>query len=238
MTAALRQAPLPFGFAPLRQFGNFIPGANGAAVEALMRLAAPSPAVYLWGPAGSGKTHLLEAAAAAAQAEGGRVGAFGPGVALPWTADERRTLVVLDDCHAFDAARQHAAFVLFVEAEASGVAIVAAGRVPPVDLPLRDDLRSRLGWGLVCALEPLAEADARAAVRREAERRGIALADEVLDYLLVRLARDLTHLMALLDRLDAYALAAQRAVTVPLVRRMLEVDAPVAVAPVRGTYGA
>ncbi len=87
------------------------------------------------------------------------------------------------------------------------------------------DLRSRLGGGLVYALAPLAEAETRAAIRREAQRRGIALPDEVLDYLLARFERDLTHLMALLDRLDAYAMAAKRAVTVPLVRAMLEADA-------------
>ena len=73
-----------------------------------------------------------------------------------------------------------------------GVPIVAAGRVPPVDLPLREDLRTRLGWGHVFALQPLAEAEARAVLRREADRRGIFLSDEVMDYLLTRFARDLS----------------------------------------------
>jgi DnaA family protein len=90
-----------------------------------------------------------------------------------------------------------------------------------VDLPLRDDLRSRLGWGHVFALQPLAEGETRAALRREADRRGIWLSDEVMDYLLTRFARDLGHLMALLDRLDGFALAEQRPVTVPLLKKML-----------------
>ena len=71
------------------------------------------------------------------------------------------------------------------------------------------------------ALQPLAEVETRAAIRREADRRGIFLSDEVMDYLLTRLRRDMGHLMALLDRLDGFALAEQRVVTVPLVKKML-----------------
>ena len=78
---------------------------------------------------------------------------------------------------------------------------------------------------MVFALEPLAEADVRAVLRRAADARGIFLSDEVMDYLLTRFARDLSHLSALLERLDEFALASQRAVTVPLLRRMLAEDA-------------
>jgi DnaA family protein len=88
-------------------------------------------------------------------------------------------------------------------------------------LPLRDDLRTRLGWGHVFAMQPLAEVEARAAMRREADRRGIFLSDDVMDYMLTRLRRDMSHLMNLLDRLDGFALAEQRAVTVPLIKKML-----------------
>jgi DnaA family protein len=104
--------------------------------------------------------------------------------------------------------------------------VVAAGRLPPVDLPVRDDLRSRLGWGPVFQLQPLAEADVTAVLRREAARRGIVLGDEVLGYLLTRFARDLGSLMALLDALDAFALAEKRTVTVPLLKQMLAEPAP------------
>jgi DnaA family protein len=93
--------------------------------------------------------------------------------------------------------------------------------VPPTDLPLREDLRSRLGWGHVFALEPLSEAETRAALRREADRRGLFLSDEVMDYVLTHFTRDLKHLMSLLDRLDGFALTHKRAVTLPLLRQML-----------------
>ena len=88
-------------------------------------------------------------------------------------------------------------------------------------MPLREDLRTRLGWGHVFAIQPLAEEQTRAALRREADRRGLFFSDDVMDYLLTRFARDLKHLMALLDRLDEFSLSTKRAITVPLLKRML-----------------
>jgi DnaA family protein len=99
---------------------------------------------------------------------------------------------------------------------------VAAGRLPPVDLPVREDLRTRLAWGHVFAMQALPDAETRAALRREADRRGIFLSDEVMDFLLTRFERDLAHLMRLLDRLDDFGLAKARRITVPLVRQMLQ----------------
>jgi DnaA-homolog protein len=91
-----------------------------------------------------------------------------------------------------------------------------------VDLAVREDLRTRLGWGPVHAVQPLAESGTRDALHQEARRRGVALGDEVLDYVLARFARDLKSLMHLLHRLDGFALAEKRAVTVPLLKRMLD----------------
>src|SRR5204862_7732428 len=135
--------------------------------------------------------------------------------------DDTRALIVLDACDDFDADQQQAAFALFIDATTRGIAIAAAGRVPPVDLPLRDDLRTRLGWGHVLHIHPLSEAESRAALRREADRRGLFLADEVIDYLLTRFSRDLKHLMDLLDRLDRFSLVSKRAITIPLLKEML-----------------
>jgi len=217
----MRQIPLAIAPAPARSFDAFLAGDNRAAVEHLRGLAHGAPPTYLWGPAGSGKSHLLAALAAKWQADGARVGSFSAATPAAWTFDDGWRLILLDDCQALDADRQQAAFALFVEAVMASVPLVAAGRLPPIDLPLRDDLRTRLGWGVVFALQPLAEADVRSVLRRAADERGIFLGDEVMDYLLTRFARDLTHLMALLDRLDTFALASRRAVTVPLLRQML-----------------
>ena len=226
----MKQIPLPIAPPPADRFDTLVVGPNAEAVQHLRALAvapAASTPVYLWGAAGSGKTRLLRALAAERQNAGDRVGWFDAASPLPWSLDERWALVVVDEAEQLDAGRQQAAFALFVEAGTHGVQWAAAGRLPPVDLALRDDLRTRLGWGLVFALDPLAEADTRAVLRREADRRGIWLSDEVMDYLLTRFARDLNHLMALLDRLDRFALAEHRAVTVPLLKKMLQEDGAV-----------
>ncbi|HKX43806.1 MAG TPA: DnaA regulatory inactivator Hda [Burkholderiaceae bacterium] len=217
----MKQIPLPIGAEAARTFDNFVPGANGQAIEHLRSLVPSSAPVYLWGASGSGKTHLLRATAQQFDDQGLRVGWFGAGDAPPWPYDPSWSLIVFDDCDTFDADQQHAAFALFVEAIGDGVPLVSAGHAPPVDLPLREDLRTRIAWGHVFALEPLAEPEARAALRREADRRGVFLSDEVMDYLLTRFARDLKHLMALLDRLDDFSLATKRAITVPLLKQML-----------------
>ncbi|MGL6109954.1 MAG: DnaA regulatory inactivator Hda [Rubrivivax sp.] len=220
----MKQIPLAIGPDAQPAFDTFLTSANTAAVAHLRALDRPSAPVYLWGPAGSGKSHLLRALVRERQAAGERAGSFDAADPVPWALRDGWTLVVVDRCEQLDAERQHAAFSLFVQAGELGLQWAAAGRVPPVDLPLRDDLRTRLAWGHVFALQPLSENETRAAMRREADRRGIFLADEVMDYLLTRSARDLKTLMQLLDRMDHFALARQRQVTVPLLRQMLHED--------------
>lgn len=220
----MKQIPLAIGVDAARTFDTFLTGANSPAVEHLRALAAGSAPIYLWGPPGSGKTHLLQASAGRWQQQGGRALCFGPRVPLPWHAVEDVSLVVLDDCGVLDAAQQQAAFALFIEASTHGAVVLAAGGVPPVDLSLRDDLRSRLAWGHVFALLPLNEPETRAALRREADRRGVFLSDDVMDFLLTRFDRDLKHLMSLLDKLDEFSLVYKRAITVPLLKQMLAAE--------------
>jgi DnaA family protein len=229
--------PLPLAPAAAPSFDNFLAGANAAACHHLRTLGPAGAPVYLWGPSGSGKTHLLQAALAAARAAGrpaaelrvGVAGADGPAGAFGVFDDGAASppaLLVIDDCDSLDAQAQARAFRAFVDAASDGTQLVAAGRLPPIDLPVREDLRTRLGWGPVFALQPLAEGELRAALQQEAARRGLALSDDLLNFLLTRFARDLTNLMSLLDRLDRYALARSRPLTVPLLRAMLQEPHP------------
>jgi DnaA-homolog protein len=208
-----------------------------------------SPA-YIWGAPGSGKTHLLRAMVERALGLGFGVIWLNAQTCQMWDAAQpgAPTLALLDDCDRLDADSQHLAFKLFIESAAAQATretgasahetaadepcpagelfILAAGRLPAVDLPVRDDLRTRLGWGLSFALSPLGEAGVRDVLLQAAQRRGMSLSDDVLTYLLSRHERDLGSLMGLLDRLDAYALSEHRLVTIPLLKQMLASESP------------
>jgi DnaA family protein len=181
----------------------------------------PAP-TYLWGEGGSGKTHLVEAVRSLLRERGALVGVLHAGTTQALEFDERWGAVLMDDVHLYNPVQQHVAFNWFVNAHALQRGVLATGALPPSDLALREDLRTRLGWGHVFHLRLLGDPERRAVLRRAADGRGVVLGDEVLDYMLHRFSRDLGSLMELLDQLDGYALQTQRAVTIPLIRSMLE----------------
>jgi DnaA-homolog protein len=218
----MKQIPLAIGLDSRPAFDNFVPGSNGAALAHLQQLVLPAAPVYLCGPAGSGKTHLMQALVAQVQASGQRAAWFDAADPEPWTLEAGWSLVVVDRCDELSATAQHAAFVLFEAAAAHGVQWLAAGRQMPVGLPLRDDLRTRLAWGHVLALTPLSDSETRGALRRAADARGLFLPEEVLDWLMSRCTRQLAPLLAVLDRLDEFGLAKGRRITLPLVRQMVD----------------
>jgi DnaA family protein len=201
---------------PLRpSLDNFVVGRNAEVVAALRKLAAGGAErfIYLWGGEGSGRSHLLQAVAAtdasrwldSTNASSG----FDPVVRL----------YLADDVDRFDPVRQQQLFVLQNEIRASRTcALVASGGVPPAQLVLREDVRTRLAWGLVYQLHGLSDTEKEDALRAHAASRGLDLSAEVLGYLLTHMPRDLSTQVAILDALDAYALEAKRAITVPLVR--------------------
>lgn len=222
----MKQLALDIGLARGPSLGSFMAGPNEAAWKHL-QLWAGSPTrspvpTYLWGAGGSGKTHLLKAVQESLREQGASTGWLDPTQGEPPEFDERWSAVLMDDVHLYTAVQQHAAFAWFVQAQALQLGVLAAGALPPADLKLREDLRTRLGWGHVFQLQVLSEPERRAVLRQAADTRGIFLGDEVMDFILTRFSRDLGSLMQLLEHLDAYALQTQRAITIPLVKSMLE----------------
>ena len=225
------QIPLDIGLRPEATLAGFLAGRNAQAVQhvrlwAESAIRSPVP-TYLWGPRGTGKTHLLRAARQALLAQGLAVGWLDAGAPPQSAFNEAWDAVLMDEVHQYNAEQQHTAFNWFVNAvtPADGQrprAVLAAGLLPPADLRVREDLRTRLGWGHVFELQALPEDEMRAVLRQSADARGVFLSDEVMSYVLGRFSRDLGHLVQLLDHLDRYALQTQRAITIPLIKSMLE----------------
>jgi DnaA family protein len=226
----MKQIALDIGLAPGPTLKNFFAGPNQAALQHMQLWVgsdkrSPVP-TYVWGESGSGKTHLLRAVQATLRDQGCPVGWMDASVAEPTAFDESWRVVILDDVHLYTAVQQHAAFNWFVNATTPSDGqqrwVLAAGSVPPSDLALREDLRTRLGWGHIFQLQVLSETERRAVLRQQADERGVFLSDEVMDFMLNRFSRDLSSLIQLLDQLDGYALQTQRAITIPLIKAMLE----------------
>lgn len=225
----MQQLVLDMGLPTGPSLKNFCVGSNQAVVAHLKlwlgqdgtTRRSPVP-TYLWGGNACGKTHLLQAMRVALQAQGASVGWLDAGSQMAPEFDESWACVLMDDVHAFSTAQQQLAFNWFVHAQTLQMAVLASGSLPPADLKLRDDLRTRLGGGHVFALHALSEPERRAVLRLAADERGIVLSNEVMDFMLTRFSRDLGSLMALLDLMDGYALQTQRAITIPLIKAMMD----------------
>lgn len=226
----MKQIALDIGLATGPTLQNFFPGPNLPAYQHLtlwlgrggaQTARSPVP-TYLWGVPGSGKTHLLKGVREALREQGAAVGWMDASMAEPPAFSEAWAAVLLDDVHLYSAVQQQAAFNWFVHAQTLQRAVLGSGDQPPAGLRLRDDLRTRLGWGHVFQLAVLSEPERRAVLRQAADARGVFLGDEVMDFMLTRFSRDLPSLMELLDLIDAYALRTKRAITVPLIRAMME----------------
>lgn len=194
---------LPLGLSPAAEpaFDNFVAGRNAEALSRVRDLAQGALSeriVYIWGTAGSGSTHLLRAA-----------------------ARSNPSLVIVDDVQLLDGAGQHALFVAINEARDAGPGVLVAGDKPPAQLALREDLRTRLAWGLVYEIVPLGDEDKAQHLKAVAAGRGLQLSDDIVAYLLTRLPRDMRSLQSIMEVLDQYSLMRKRPLTLPLVREAL-----------------
>ena len=230
---AAAQLPLRLVLSSGRRFENFeATSANAELLDAVRRVAARrTPGrVLIVGDAGSGKSHLLEAACAAASAGGDAV-AFAP--MRDWRSQRvdavrglgRAELVCIDDVDAIagDRAWEEALFALVEESTSRSTRMLVSAVATPSNVPFAlADLRSRLSAATLYRLRELDDESRAKALRRHAGGRGIEIPDEVVGYVLTRYRRDMTSLMALLDRLDHHSMASQRRLTVPFVRDLIE----------------
>lgn len=180
---------------------NFIVGRNAEALTSLKQaIAGGQPRfIYFWGDSGSGKSHLLSAC-------------------------KSISMRVADDVHLLDNEAQIALFNTYNQQKEIGGTLITAGLHAPTQMGLRDDLATRLAWGLVYQLHPLNDDEKASALKQHAKERGMRLPDEVTDYCLRYLRRDLPSLMAVLDALDEWSLTEKKPVTVPMLRKLLQLN--------------
>jgi DnaA family protein len=185
-----------------QRLDNFMSGRNAEALSSIQRLldgSLEASFIYLWGPSGSGKSHLLNAA-------------------------KNLGVYIADDVHRLGNEAQITLFNTYNQLKESGGALIAAGLHAPSQMDLRDDLATRLAWGLVYQLHPLTDNEKAEALRNHASERGMKLPDEVIAYCQRYLRRDLPTLMAVLDALDEWSLTEKKPVTVPMLKKLLQVD--------------
>lgn len=218
----MRQMLLDLGAQKPQTLDTFVVGQNAELLQ-LLHTVSNNPRerfIYLWSEPGAGKSHLLNALAVADNARyipadaGEDAFLFSPEVAL----------YLIDDCDALSPEAQIAAFGLYNQVRDNGASLVAAGARPPAALALREDLRTRLGWGLIYQLHGLTDDEKIDALNQAAQVRGMTVAPGVLPYLITHFRRDMSSLSAMLDALDRYSLETQRPITLPLLRSLLQLD--------------
>ncbi|MBI5786156.1 MAG: DnaA regulatory inactivator Hda [Rhodocyclales bacterium] len=204
---------------------NFVAGANTELLGRLHDLADRESyeAVYLWGPEGCGKSHLLAATVAAAA--GHRPASFvaaadvGAEIATPTSM-----LLAIDDVQHLNDGAQVALFRVFNAARLAGLTLVLSGDEPPARLKLREDLRTRIGQAMIYEMKPLSDEEKSAALTRHALLRGMKVDPSLVRYLLSHGRRDLPSLMAVLDNLDRATLEQQRPATLPLLKEVMQLQ--------------
>ena len=208
-----RQLTLDLVKPPKPSLDNFVVGRNAEVIAALRAIATGSGEhfVYLWGETGAGRSHLLQALGL--EAWQGEVPAF----------DACQHVYVVDDVDLLSEPQQQRLFVLLNEIRSDGIArFVGAGDAAPMHLALRDDVRTRLAWGLVYQVHALSDDEKVQALSAHAASRGLTLPVDVIEYLLTHMPRDMRTLVAVVDALDTYALSVKKPLTVPLVRLWAE----------------
>jgi DnaA family protein len=225
----MKQLAFEFGAPREPTLENFVAGRNAEVLHHVREIARGDSGerlLYVWGASGSGRTHLLRAAARAAR-EAGAAAAY-----LACDAETRFRdgvagcrFIALDDVDRMNDEAQGALFGLCDRARAGEAVLLVSADVPPARLRMRRDVLTRLAWGLVYEVHGLTDEEKGQALQRRAADRGFALADETLSYLMSRAPRDMPTLLALVDALDRHSLERKRPITLALLRDLLNESA-------------
>jgi len=240
-----RQIALDLGHTPKPTLDNFIATGNENLMAVLkdvqsrwqkapqdqVALNADSKMIHLWGTSGSGRTHLLSAL----QLQASELGINAFLINHDSSMDEWRAcadvliensqapgLLCVDDIDHLSEFAQGALFRLHnLVREASHQHLITASLAPSSNLQIRDDLKTRLVWGLVFQMHTLSDSEKLQALHQAAAQRGLQISNEVAPWLLKHFHRDMPSLMSLLEALDNYSLETKRAITLPLLKEML-----------------
>jgi DnaA-homolog protein len=199
-------------------FNNFVVGTNHELIQHLADSTQRS--VYLWGETGSGKTHLLKAMTASGGLYLSANELTSDGLSSP------PTLLAIDHLENIAHSSLSALFALQNHyRQTPGHRLLIASRLAPMsvaqELDQRDDVSSRLAWGLTLRLQALSDDEKALAISAFFSSRGTEINGDVIPYLLTRQSRNIKDLATLADKLDRYAFSEKRAVTLPLVRQFL-----------------
>lgn len=222
---------------------NFIVGRNVEVVSILRHVLtsqasgqASERCLTLWGESGSGKSHLLRALVQQAQLMGLTASYIVAGKNFdveenlnatqtensPDTAPKFLPVVAIDDVGKLNDSAQIQLFSLYNRQRENHGTLIVSCHAAPAHLMLRDDLRTRLGWGLVYQVQRLNDDEKGLALKQHAQASGLRLSHEVTQYLLHHGRRDLPALLAVLDKLDEHCLHLQRAPSVPLLKEVMQ----------------
>lgn len=214
------QLPLAVQLPQPCSFDSFVAPRDQLAVAQLVR----GDSGYLQGPPGVGKTHLL---LAASRQHGGR---YLPLSSLLGESPEALDGIAPQQPLALDeleGAPRNPAFWMALlrlldQRDAANACTWIAAREAPDALPdLPRDLTTRLAKLPRFYLDPLAEMEQHQLLIEGAERRGLALPDDVVRWWLRHLPRDASSLLAGLERIDRASLKARRRLTLPFVQAVL-----------------
>ena len=230
MALSSTQQLLNLNLVPEYTFANFY--SDDPVLLALLKNTAGNqynePQVVIWGPPGSGKTHLLQATCQTALKEQQRAIYLPIAECLqydPSCFEDLHTmdLVCLDDLHLISKQSiwERAVFDLINQLRASHTRLdIASEKILNEDLFQLADLTSRSVWGPVFKLDSLKEADLIRAIELQAQTRGLVLSQELVLYMLTHYPRDMRNLVTIMQKLSQASLREQRKITIPFLKQV------------------